>query len=134
MARWQLTDCHLSHLSGVDESSINSILKNKNDPVSWDTIQQIADGLKKLDVVAEEAFWGGLRLSDSCYPELDDPKYIPPSPHGEFIKKLIKVLEEKGLIDWQAVKNLDITNLGDLKANPLKFAAIMTLFHESRIH
>jgi transcriptional regulator with XRE-family HTH domain len=131
MARWNLTNYKLAQVSGVSQATIGKILRDEHKTASWDVVEQLADGLGKIDPLAKPSFLGALGLSDSYYSGLNSPTAIPVEPHAEIINEVIKILDKNGLLNQEAVEKLNVFSLYD--DNPLETSLVdWVLFRMAR--
>lgn len=113
MTRWNITNYKLSQASGVSESTIGKIMRDEHKSASWDVVEQLANGLGKIDAMAKPSFLGTLELPDHYYSGLDNPTSIPVQPHADIINEAIKILDKNKLLDREAVKSLKVSSLYD---------------------
>jgi len=106
-ARWQLSSYRLSKVSGVGLMTIINLLNGKQKAINYSKVQQIADGLAKIDPIAKPAFYGALELSDEAYPGIDENAgIIHPEENPEAVRKTILALIEMEVLSPDKVRKL----------------------------
>lgn len=106
-ARWQLSSYRLSKVSGVGLMTIINLLNGKQKAINYSKVQQIADGLAKIDPIAKPAFYGALELSDEAYTGIDENEgVIHPEENPEAVRKTILALIEMEVLSPDKVRKL----------------------------